>query len=100
MKNNVTKQDVIDFYKSFMVNGTLHHIQDEVLVRSLWDLIEIVETYFLFGKPRSYILQQWEYDNCFKMGEPDFTPKKGYKFCNLEPLFLEFIRDKKLNSII
>ena len=99
MKNNFCKQDVIDFYESFMVNGLINH-NDVVFQRSLCSLIEIVETYFLFGKPRSYILQQWEYDNCFKMGEPDFTPKKGYKFYNLEPLFLEFIRDKKLNSII
>lgn len=101
---NVTKSDIKDFISS---HGGLYKLKDGPLKNSLNELCEIVEIYFLFGKPGSYILNEWEYNACLKMGEDEsLLAREGHrlydgydKYISLESYFISFKRDQKLNSL-
>lgn len=91
----VTKYDVIKFVESF---GDPYHIDDYSIRTAVYNIYEQLERYILFGKPSSYELKDWEYNECFS--------KKGSysdeidKIKSIEPMFLNWVRDNKINKII
>jgi len=107
----VTKSDITEFLKSWKYE--LHRIEDVSLRNSLNELWDIVENFFLFGKPGSYVLKDWEYNACLRMSE-DKTLKSRIgnrmyvgsrnvsihdKYISLEPFFISFKRDQKINLL-
>jgi hypothetical protein len=89
----VTKGELKEFVKSYEI----HKMNDSALRNSLDDLAGYLEMYILFGKPNSYILLDWEYKLCLKMGvKKDSSGER----CELEPHFLSYKREIKLKEII
>lgn len=101
----VTKGEISDFFKFCLdpYDQQLWKIEKSPFRTALIELSEILSDYFLFGKPRSHVLEAWQYNYCLKMGEVRFKPAdrdKEPSACNLEPYFLSYKRDKQIDSII
>ncbi len=100
----VTKSDIKEFLSSY---HELYRMEDGALRNSLNELWEIIEIFFLFGKPGSYILKEWEYNACFRMEEDEsLKARKGHRmydgcdvYLSLEPFFISFKRDQKINLL-
>ena len=61
------------------------------------DVLMVLERYFLFGKPRNYLLKNWEVNECLN---PTVYDRRVYKnIISLEPYFISFLRDKKLKIL-
>ena len=83
----ITKGEIKEFLKSF---DEIHKIEDVKLKASLSELCEIINTYFLFGKPSTYVLVDWEVDESLRMKSP----------LDLYPYFISFKRKKQLDLIL
>jgi hypothetical protein len=91
----ITKGELIEFIKSYEI----YRVNDIILRNSLGELGEILERYFLFGKPHTYLLKDWEYESCLRMKSTEniFTE---YELCDLEPYFLSYKRETKLKELL
>ena len=92
--SNILKGEIIDFLQSF---DEVYEIKDENLKNSLILLSSVLERYFLFGKPRNYLLKNWEVNECLN---PTVYDRRVYKnIISLEPYFISFLRDNKLKIL-
>lgn len=90
----ITKGDILLFLQyCYNYNNATYLINDRKFINSVNELGEIVDRFFLYAKPKDYILEKWEIKDCFKSESLD-------RYYNLEPLFLSFIRESKLDIIL
>jgi len=96
----ITKGEIKEFLKSF---DEIHKIEDVKLKASLYELCEIIDTYFLFGKPSTYVLVDWEVDESLRMKSllnKDYLYGRDPGYYDLYPYFISFKRKKQLDLIL
>ena len=96
MRTKVTKSDIREFLNSF--GDDLLQIEDKSIRDAIINIYEQLDKYILFGKPSIYELLDWEYDECFSM--PESYSYNVDNIDSIEPLFINWIREKKLNKLI
>jgi len=97
---NITKGEIKEFLESF---GEIHKIEDRKLNNSLSELTAIVNNFFLFGRPSSYVLLDWEIDDALRMKSvinSDLLYSGYPNHCDLYPYFISFRRKKQLELIL
>lgn len=96
MRTKVTKSDIREFLNSF--GDDLLQVEDKSIRDALINIYEQIDKYVLFGKPSTYELLDWEYDDCF--AKPGSYSKEVDNIVSIEPLFISWIREKKLNNLL
>ena len=93
----VTKGELKLFLDSY---GELHMIENKFLSNSLCELHDILNRFFLYGLPYSYVLKEWQYESCLLMKKNYSLYRNENTLLDLEPYFKSFVREVKLKELI
>ena len=94
--NNITKGDLLRFVNSY---GPIYLLENSPLKEALIYIGEVCVTYFLHGKSKEYVLDNWEYKNVLYNKSPLYSENMDLTSI-FENYHKWYLREQIINKIV